>query len=94
MVECNGAKGTAGIRLRLPFRGAGLTNMMGEKPQPLTGGPEYRFPIRPQQIVTIRFNAESAVATPPAVRDWAPLVPLAKRKSLSVRLLEKGHPGR
>jgi alpha-mannosidase len=93
LVESNGEQGTAKLTVRLPHKGAALTNMMGEKPQRLTGGPAYRFPIRPQQIVTIRLDTNSAVATPAAVRDWAPLVPPEKRKGLELRFVTPGHPG-
>ncbi len=93
LVESTGREGTAEITLRLPHRGASLTNMMGENPRPLPGGPAYRFPIRPQQIVTLRFGTASAVAAPAIVRTWKPLVPSIKRRALETRLTEKGHPG-
>jgi hypothetical protein len=93
LVESNGEKGTAELTVRLQHKGAALTDMMGEKPQKLTGGPTYRFPIRPQQIVTIRLDTPSAVAIPAAVRDWAPLVPPEKRKGLELRFVKPGHPG-
>ncbi|MCC6585536.1 MAG: hypothetical protein IT168_02350 [Bryobacterales bacterium] len=94
LVESKGLAGAADITIRLPHRGAALTNMMGEKPQPLAGGPSYKFPLRPQQIVTLRLGAPSAVASPVVVRDWSSLAPLVKREALKQRLLEKGHPGR
>jgi alpha-mannosidase len=94
LVEINGEQGKAELTVRLPHRGAALTNMMGEKPQPLGAGPNYRFPIRPQQIVTLRLDTSSAVAVPAAVRDWAALAPPAKQKPLGIRILERGHPGR
>jgi alpha-mannosidase len=93
LVESNGEAGAAELTVRLPHRGAALTNMMGEKPQRLSGGPVYRFPIRPQQIVTIRLDTNSAVAAPAAIRDWAPLVPPEKRKGLELRFVTPGHPG-
>jgi alpha-mannosidase len=94
LYETDGRPGKASLTLRLPHRKAAMTNMMGEKPQALAGGPVYEFPIRPQQIVTLRFDVNSAVATPAAVRDWSVMVPPAKRAPLTVRILEAGHPGR
>jgi alpha-mannosidase len=94
LYETRGEAGTAEISLHLPHRAAALANLMGEKPEPLRGGPAYRFPIRPQQIVTLRFDTDTAVSEPPALRDWKPLVPLAKRKSLEMRIPDRGHPPR
>lgn len=93
LVEAHGQQGEAAVTVRLPHRSAALTNMMGEKPQPLKGGPTYRFPVRPQQIVTVRLDAGGAVAVPAALRDWSSLVPPAKHKGLKMRIHEKGHPG-
>ncbi|MBX3440727.1 MAG: hypothetical protein KF861_24770, partial [Planctomycetaceae bacterium] len=94
LVESKGLTGTADITIRLPHRAAAVTNMMGENPQPIAGGPTYKFPVRPQQIVTIRLHAPSPVPTPAIVRDWGSLAPLVKRNALKQRLPEKGHPGR
>ncbi|MBL8296553.1 MAG: hypothetical protein JNN08_32210 [Bryobacterales bacterium] len=94
LVESKRSADTAQITLRLPHRGAALTNMMGEKPQALAGGPTYKFPIRAQQIVTLRLDAPSAVPAPALVRDWSSLAPLVKREALKQRIQEKGHPGR
>ena len=94
LVETNGEKGNAELTVRLPHSGAWLTNMMGEKPERLEGtSGKYRFPVRPQQIVTVRLDTKDAAATPAAVRDWSPLVPPEKRAPLSHRILERGHPG-
>jgi len=94
LYETRGEAGTAEVTLRLPHRSAALSNLMGEKPEALTGGPAYRFPIRPQQIVTLRFDTDAAVTDPPALRDWKALVPPAKRKSLEMRIPDRGHPPR
>ena len=83
-----------GSIVRLPHRGAAITDMMGEKPQMLAGGPIYKFPIRAQQIVTLRLDVPSAVPAPAVVRDWSSLAPLVKREALKRRVQEKGHPGR
>jgi len=93
LVEAQGEAGTAELTVHLRHRRAALTNMMGEKPQLLPVGPSYRFPVRPQQIVTIRLDTDSQVAVPAALRDWSPLVPPEKRKALGVRILTTGHPG-
>lgn len=94
LVESKGSAGTAQVTVRLPHRGAAITDMMGEKPQGLAGGPAYSFPVRAQQIVTLRLDAPSAAATPAVVRDWSSLAPLVKREALQQRIQEKGHPGR
>jgi hypothetical protein len=39
----------------------------------------YRFPVRPQQIVTMRFRTRNAVADLQPLTDWNPLVPEARR---------------
>jgi alpha-mannosidase len=92
--EWRGQSGEAEIALNLPHRNAALTNMMGEKPVALAGGVRYRFPIRPQQIVTLRFDVDSAVEEPAPVLSWSRLVPPEKRKSLDIRTGAKGHPMR
>lgn len=95
LYETNGQEGTAQLRLGLPHRNAALTNMMGEKPEGLrASGGVYRFPIRPQRIATLRFEVDSTVPAPVAIRNWASLVPPAKRGSLEIRILKTGHPGR
>jgi alpha-mannosidase len=90
--EWKGKAGEGQITLRLPHGKVFLTNLMGEHPSPLAGGPAYRYPIRPQQIVTMRFDTDSEVASPELTRAWQPLVPSNKRPDLSRRLTLKGHP--
>jgi hypothetical protein len=87
-------EGEAWVELKLPHSDARITNMMGEKARPLPSGDRSTFKIRPQQIVTLRFAAASAVAKTAAIRTWEPLVPPAKRDGLKLRLTEKGHPPR
>jgi hypothetical protein len=94
LVECRGAVGTAEVTLNLPHRGAALTNLRGQNPQPLPGGPDYRFPIRPQQIVTIRFAASSSVGEISPVTSWDKFVPDQKRAGLHAYKPYKGHPPR
>jgi alpha-mannosidase len=94
LVECLGAAGKADISLNLPHQDARITNLMGEQGHSLSGnGTTYRFPVRPQQIVTLRFRAASSVATPPAIRAWDPLVPSEKRAALHQHLNLQGYPG-
>lgn len=92
--EWSGAAGTGEVTLHLPHNGARLTNLMGEQGVALAGGPTYRFPVRPQQIVTIRFDTNSGVKEPAPILSWKSLVPDAKQKALKVRLQAKGHPPR
>jgi alpha-mannosidase len=95
LVECRGVAGTAEVTLNLPHRGAALTNLRGKNPQPLEGsGPHYQFPIRPQQIVTIRFGAASPVGDIIPVTSWDKFVPGPKLAALNAYRPFKGHPPR
>ena len=93
-VECLGYAGTAEIHLGLPHKDARLTDMTGEHARPLSGGPRYKIPVRPQQIVTMRFRTVSAVEPVQPLTDWEPLVPPAKRAALREYTSDKGHPPR
>lgn len=92
LYEWKGQAGEAYVTLLLPHRNASLTNLMGEHPVPIEGGPTYRFPVKPQQIITIRFDVGSEVASPELVVGWRPLVPPNKQPDLNRRILLKGHP--
>ena len=93
LVECLGLPGTVEVTLNLPHRGAALTDLRGKNPKPLPGsGPSYRFPVRPQQIVTLRFHAASAVEEIKPVTEWDKFVPEEKREALHVYTNYKGHP--
>ncbi|HXK01641.1 MAG TPA: glycoside hydrolase family 38 C-terminal domain-containing protein [Verrucomicrobiae bacterium] len=94
LAECFGRPGTAHLTLALPHHSAALTNLTGGAPKPLAGGPRYEFPVRAQQIVTLRFRTSGNVSSPKPLLDWAPLVPPAKRAMLSRYSNEKGHPPR
>jgi hypothetical protein len=95
LVECLGAAGTAALTLNLPHQGAALTNLRGKNPQALEGsGPGYRFPVRPQQIVTIRFGAASSVGEIELVTSWDKFLPEPKRTALHAYRPVKGHPPR
>jgi hypothetical protein len=56
-------------------------------------GKTYSFPIRPQQIVTMRFKTAEAVPTVKPLTEWDELVPEKKRAALRHYLPDvKGHP--
>lgn len=93
LVEWAGRAGEAETSIKLPHQDARMTNFLGEQAKPLTGASGvYRFPIRPQQIVTLRFRLSSSVAQVAAIRDWSPLVPRFKRQPLEVNEPVKGYP--
>ena len=92
LAEISGSAGTAEVTLDLPHKGAWLTDLTGGRRKPLTGGPHYSFAIRPQQIVTIRFGAGSAVAVPEPIKQWDALVPADKLAALHEYSTLKGHP--
>jgi len=92
LAECLGIAGTAEVTLNLPHREAALTDLVGGRRRPLKGGPAYQFPIRPQQIVTLRFRTGSAAPEVQPLTDWEPLVPQAKLAALKTKLTKKGHP--
>ena len=95
LIECLGLPGTAEVTLRLPHRGAAVTDLRGRNPKPLPGGgPTYRFPIRPQQITTIHFHVESTVDEITPVTEWDKFVPGPKRAALHAYGNYKGHPPR
>jgi hypothetical protein len=93
LAECLGRAGTASVTLDLPHRDAALTDLVGGRRQPLRGGPKYTFPVRPQQIVTLRFRTADAVPAIKPLTEWDALVPEPKRAALRRYLPEvKGHP--
>ncbi|MBI2929148.1 MAG: alpha-L-fucosidase [Verrucomicrobia bacterium] len=94
LAECLGRAGTAEVQLDLPHRDAALTDLLGKLAQQLRGGARHSFPIRPQQIVTMRFRTDRAVDDIKPLLSWELLVPEAKRAALSKRLYRKGHPPR
>jgi alpha-mannosidase len=94
LVECLGRAGTAQVTVNLPHHGAALTNLRGKNPQALRGGPAYQFPVAPQQIVTIRLQADSAVEEIKPILRWDDLVPMPKRAALHQYGKFKGHPPR
>jgi alpha-mannosidase len=95
LVECLGQSGTAEVTLNLPHEQARLTDLVGDHAQGLGGRPTYKFPVRPQQIVTLRLRTASPVAEIKPLMDWDELVPANKRAALHEHLRDrKGHPPR
>ncbi len=93
LVECLGRAGSAQVTLNLPHGDAALTDMLGGHRQPLRGGPAYLFPVRPQQIVTMRFKTAGAVPDVKPLTAWDELVPEQKREALRrYQPGVKGHP--
>jgi hypothetical protein len=93
LIECLGLLGVAEVTLDLPHDGAALTDLRGRNPKPLAGdGPTYRFPVRPQQIVTIHFHCASSVDEINLVTEWDKFVPDHKRSALHAFGDYRGHP--
>lgn len=94
LAECLGHAATAHVTLSLPHRSAAITDLNGEHPKPLQGGPSYLFDVRPQQIVTLRFRTANTVVDPELVTRWDSMAPAHKRDMLNQYSSEKGHPPR
>jgi alpha-mannosidase len=92
MIECLGAPGMAEATINFPHGRASLTDLVGKRRKALRGGPTYRFPIRAQQIVTIRLAAGSVIPSVKPMERWDPLVPKSKLKALHTYGNYKGHP--
>lgn len=93
LVECLGQGESASVTLNLPHDAAFLTNMVGEHRRALRGGPRYEFPVRPQEIVTIRCPTAGSVAAIQPLTRWDELVPETKRTALHrYQPAVKGHP--
>lgn len=94
LAECLGFAGTAEVTLSLPHKYAAKTDMNGDHAKSLPGGPKYLFPVRPQEIVTLRFGTSSQVVEAELVTKWDAMVPPAKLPMLHRYSSEKGHPPR
>jgi alpha-mannosidase len=91
--ECLGRPGTAEVTLDLPHQQAEMTDLVGRNARKLDGGPSCSFPVRPQQIVTLRFRTGSPIAKVGPLTEWDELVPAGKRAALhDHRRDRKGHP--
>ena len=95
LIECLGRRGMGEVTLSLPHRGVALTDLRGLSPKPLQdSGPAYRFPVRPQQIVTMRFRTDSRADEIKPITAWDKFVPQSKRAALHAYGNYKGHPPR
>jgi alpha-mannosidase len=94
LIECLGHAGTAEVTVNLPHLGAALTDLRGRNQRALQGGPTYRFPVAPQQIVTLRLQTQGEVERIKPVVQWDNLVPMSKRAALHQYGNYKGHPPR
>jgi alpha-mannosidase len=92
--ECLGHADIAEVRLEIPHERAFTTSLTGANPVQLRGGPAYRLPVRPQQIVTMRFRLSAAIEEPGPLLQWDELVPMSKLEALHNYSDEKGHPPR
>jgi alpha-mannosidase len=95
LVECLGHDGTAEVTVELPHTAAARTDLLGGRSVPLGGGPTYKIPVRPQQIVTLRLKTPEPVPDVPPLTSWDDLVPPSKRAALHHYRPEAiGHPPR
>jgi alpha-mannosidase len=95
LVEASGEAGTARVGLNLPFTGAAMTDLTGAHAQALGRGPVFEFPVRPQQIVTLRFRTATPVPEIKPLLEWDELVPASKQVALHTYLKDrKGLPPR
>jgi len=95
LVEVLGQAGTAKIRLNLPYQSVAMTDLTGARARPLLDGPDHQFPVKPQQIVTLRFRTAEPVAEEQPLLDWSELVPTNKLAALHEYLPSVvGHPPR
>ena len=95
LVECLGVVGSGQVTLTFSGTKRGPDRHLrgGHGPQKLVGGPTYTFPVRPQQIVTLRCRTAAAVAEAIPLTDWTELVPANKRAAMKRYLPDrKGHP--
>jgi hypothetical protein len=93
LVESVGRAGRAKVELALPHGDAFMTDLTGGHPQPLSGGPAYEFPVRAQQIVTLRFKTAEPVAEIQPLLKWDELVPPGKLPRLLKNIPNAvGHP--
>ncbi|MHC4214062.1 MAG: glycoside hydrolase family 38 N-terminal domain-containing protein, partial [Planctomycetota bacterium] len=83
MNECLGQTGKVNIKINLPHSSAILTDLIGREQKKLTGGPQYTFDVRPQQIITLHLQTLDAVPVPKALTSFDSLVPPHKRRYMS-----------
>jgi alpha-mannosidase len=90
LYEWQGKAGEAEVSLHLPHSAAMKTNLIGKETEKLSVAPRYKIQVRPQEIVTLRFTVDSAVAEPEPLRSWDRIVPAEKRQYLAKRITKKG----
>jgi alpha-mannosidase len=81
--ECLGQTGKVRIQINLPHASAILTDLVGREQKALTGGPNYTFDVRPQQIITLRLRTLDSVPVPKALTSFDSLIPPQKRRYMS-----------
>jgi alpha-mannosidase len=82
MVECLGVSGEAEVTLLLPHRKAAFTNFAGLPLSTLASNSRYKFPVRPQQIVTMHFETSSTLPDSQPITQWDKFVPAEKLPAL------------
>ncbi|HVU45827.1 MAG TPA: glycoside hydrolase family 38 C-terminal domain-containing protein [Terracidiphilus sp.] len=82
MVECFGATGQAEVELQLPHGKVALTDFMGSPISTMAKNTSYKFPVHPQQIVTMHFETSAALPDPKPVMQWDAFVPADKLPAL------------
>ena len=91
-VDWTGEGGQANMGLTTPHRSAARTDFLGERAQPLPPAGQYRLQLAPQEIVTLRFQVDSAVEAAAPNLDYRRLAPPTKRSSFDLRHDRRGHP--
>jgi alpha-mannosidase len=93
LVECFGLSGIASVHVLLPHQNAMLTDLIGRNQSVLPHSSMYRFPVRPQQIVTIHLQTPTALTSVEPITAWDQFVP--EKKLAALHRYEpgvKGHP--
>jgi len=93
LMEASGQPGIAEVTLNLPHTSVAQTDLTGGHSRELGGGPNYQFPVRTEQIVTLRFHTDAALAGIKPLINWDELVPAQKLAALRAYLPDvKGQP--
>jgi hypothetical protein len=82
LVEAFGQSGSAEVTLNLPCVSAAQTDLTGGRARTLDGGPSYHFPVRAQEIVTLRFRTAEPLPGIKPLTAWDELVPAPKLAKL------------
>jgi alpha-mannosidase len=80
LMECVGEAGAARVKVNVAHTGAAMTNLLGQKREPLKGASEYTFAVRPQQIVTLRLHTSNTAGPVQALRSFDSVIPADKRQ--------------